>query len=302
MKSSVIVSTRNRLQEVIRFLQSLIKQIELPDELIVVDSSICRLDNSNQFKSIFELCARKNIRTVLVYSQPGLTYQRNVGILRASGDVIYFFDDDVVLNEDYIFEMNKLFREKTEYAGGMGSVVDAKVKWSINRLLRVIFLMQREKASGKFTFSGMPTHAYGRKDFCEVKVLGGCCMAFRREVFNHFKFDENLRFYSYMEDCDFSKRISQKYKLFYNPQAILDHLHSPLGRDKVLDNRAMYIENYSYLFFKNFYPENRLRLLGYFWTVLGLFLETILIRDISSLKGYLKGLVSFMRCSGKGEN
>jgi hypothetical protein len=87
----------------------------------------------------------------------------------------------------------------------------------------------------------MPTHAYGTKDFRKVEVLGGCCMAYKRALTSKYKFDESLGRYAFMEDCDSYKRICQDAPLFYNPDARLYHYNSPLARDSVVDNKAIYI-------------------------------------------------------------
>jgi hypothetical protein len=84
--------------------------------------------------------------------------------------------------------------------------------------------------------------------------------------------------------------VSLKGKLFFNPAAQLYHYHSPVSRDKVVANRAMFIHNYSYLFFKNFYPYNKFKVIFYSWSILGLFVEALLYRRLDYVKGYWQGL------------
>ena len=128
--------------------------------------------------------------------------------------------------------------------------------------------------------------------FKDVQVLGGCCMAYRSWVFKKHLFDEALERYAYMEDCDFSRRVSYDYPLFFNPEAKLRHLGSPVARDKVIDNRAMYIKNYRYLFFKNFYPKNKWKIVAYWWSIVGLFVQALVMWNMDYIKGYWKGLSS----------
>jgi GT2 family glycosyltransferase len=294
MKISVIIPTRNRINDLVRCLQSLITQSTKPDEILVIDSSNVPIISEQKFQDITTQLNKNNIELIYKHTAPGLTYQRNIGTSLAHGNIIYFFDDDVVLEPDYIQHMQQIFKQYPHYYGGMGTIKNPSTALSINRLLRILFLMQRENGSGVFTFSGMPTHAYGKKQFQEVTVIGGCGMVYRTEIFKQHQFDETLGKYSYMEDCDFSKRISRTHKLFYNPAARLDHFKSPLNRDHIAQNRAQFIRNYSYLFFKNFYPENRLRIFGYCWTITGLFIEaSVLIRNIEYIRGYIHGLQDF---------
>jgi len=294
LSSCIIVATRNRLPDMLTFLDSIVAQTVQPDELIVVDSSDKKLIDDERFTKKFSTDFYSDTKLIYKHTSPGLTYQRNIGVAFASAPVVYFFDDDTVLERTYIEKMNKAFKENQDCAGGMGSVGGvAPNKTTIDSVIRKIFLLQRDHASGNFTLSGMPTHPYGTTTFKKVQVLGGCCMAYRLWVFKEQLFDEKLARYCYMEDCDFSRRVSYTYPLFFNPHAKLEHRHSPLARDKIQDNRAMYIKNYSYLFFKNFYPHNKIKIFAYWWSVLGLFVQAIIIRDKAYIRGYLKGLYQY---------
>ena len=104
------------------------------------------------------------------------------------------------------------------------------------------------------------------------------------------QFDENLVRYAYMEDCDISWRVAQDGPLFYQPKAQLAHNNSPLARDAAVANRAMFVRNYRYLYFKNTYPKNKLLLLAHWWTLFGLFVYALLARDKDSIKGYAQAL------------
>lgn len=300
---SVILCTRNRKDDLMRCLQTLHTQTLPAHEIIIVDSSDMPIGPApfDTFTNVNTQGERGTARgeqsrihtsgVIYLHTQPGLTYQRNRGIQAATGDIIFFFDDDVTLEPDYLKTMRNTFIKHPTYAGGMGAVTNIKpYHFNMYRIFRFLFLLDRNHDSGKFTLSGMPTHAYGNSQFQQIQVLGGCCMAFRTWALHEQKFDEQLRFYGYMEDCDISQRLSRKYPLFYQPAARLAHHESPVNRDKLFHNRAMFIANYSYLFFKNFYPHARWQALFYCWTVLGLLLEGVLRADRQVFFGYLHGL------------
>ncbi|HRN78521.1 MAG TPA: glycosyltransferase [Candidatus Dependentiae bacterium] len=291
LTNSVIICTRNRLDDIQKFLYSLQKQTQLPTELVIVDSSDIPLQYNQNFQKIFASHVFPTTQLTYVHTTPGLPYQRNIGVQYAVGDVLYFFDDDVELQPNYLAAMQQVFSEQPIYSGGMGTVQNIPPRAQLwCRVIRRIFLLGRVHATGSFTWSGMPTHAYGTHAMREVEVLGGCCMAYRASVFKTQQFDEQLSGYAYMEDCDFSRRVSLTSKLFFNPAAQLYHYNSPISRDKVITNRAMFIHNYSYLFFKNFYPYNRLKIICYWWSVLGLFVEALLYRRLDYVQGYWQGL------------
>lgn len=297
---TVIICTRNRLDCIGDCLVSIAQQTAKPNELIIVDSSDIPLIAQEQFLAIFNNNNYPHTNLLYRHTRPGLTYQRNIGIDLASSDIIYFFDDDVELDQDYIKEMQRIFACHPKYVGGSGSITNiAPYKRSFRYVMREFFLIQRNYASGCFTSSGMPTHAYGTDQFKEVAALSGCCSAYRSSVFHKYRFDEHLVRYAYMEDCDFSWRVSVENKIFYNPFAKLIHKQSPLGREKLLDFRTMFSNYYTYLFFKNFYPEKKLRLIAYIWSMIGLLIEalfsTIVCRNTAYIRGYWRGIYKYMR-------
>ncbi len=295
IKSTVIICTRNRCADLLHTLHSLAKQTELPEELIIVDSSSSPIANEDSFAAVFTPTFFPATKLIYLHTSPGLPYQRNQGVARASCDIIHFLDDDVELDADYISQMNHAFAQHSEFAGGMGEVknIPHSIQYTAYCMLSRVFLLQRNFASGNFTLSGLPTHAYGTSQFKKVEVLGGCCMSYRRSVFAKHTFDESLGGYAFMEDCDFSRRVSFDAPLFFNPRATMLHLVSPIARDGICKNRAMYMRNYSYLFFKNVYPRNRVKIIFYCWSVIGLFVVALCKREWQGVRGYWQGLCSY---------
>lgn len=297
LTNSIVICTRNRRNDMLMLLQSLQNQTMRPTELIIVDSSDNPLPNDQEFAQLCELHKKSGVNVIIEHTRPGISYQRNIGASKAHADILHFLDDDVELNPDYIEEMTQVFTQYPYYGGGMGSVQNLPAPANrLYRCLRTLFLLQQDRSSGTFTWSGMPTHTYGTNTFKNVEVLGGCCMAYRRPVFLHYLCDEKLEkmsAYAYMEDCDLSWRASQKHPLFFNPAARLNHYHSPANRDGVQKRSALYIHNYSYLFFKNMYPLKKIKVLAYVWSVLGLYVQAIIYRQWTEIKGYTQGLRYF---------
>lgn len=297
MKTSLILCTKNRVDEVIRFTESLYNQIELPDKFIIVDSSDDPLNANKKFIGFFEK-REKKIDSHYIYSKASLTKARNIGIKKATDDIIYFFDDDVILEQDFLQIMNKTFNDYPDYMGGMGTFIGMPKLSTTGRLInlfRRFFLLQHDYGNGKFQKSGFPRHPYGKNEFKEVEVIGGCVMCYRKEIFKEFMFDENLTGYSFMEDVDFSRRVSYKYKLFYNPDAKLEHRHGSGGRGNIRDRKKMYMVNHRYFFFKNFYSRNKLFIVFHWWSVLGLIIYSLIFESKEATKGYLDGLKEFKK-------
>ena len=120
-------------------------------------------------------------------------------------------------------------------------------------------------------------------------------MAFKREVFSKYLFDERLTDYSYMEDVDFSYRVSREYKLIYQPEAKLEHLSTTY---KSMDSRLlrrMMVRNHFYLFRKNM-PKDPFHIFGFTMSLIGLFLyNAFIMKDIQGVMGIAEGLMKPLR-------
>jgi GT2 family glycosyltransferase len=293
MKLSVILCTRNRFEDFKTTLPSLVAQTRLPDELIVVDSS-----DTQQIETYLGLMSLP-FPARYFHTQPGLTLQRNHGIRESEGDLIFFFDDDVVLDPNYLAQAEKVFTDDVNREIGAvgGQVVNPygnqkrtirlRMDLLVFGFLRWIFGLVGS-GSGKFRLSGMPTHLPVLEHGKYFECLSGCCMAFRREVFEKATFDESLARYGLMEDVDISKQtLDAGYKIYYQAAARLVHNESPVNR---LDRQRwaeMTVANYNYLFRKN-WGHDWFRWPFYYWALLGLIVINLHKRD--ALLGTLSGI------------
>ena len=299
---SVIIPTKDRVQDTTTCLESIFKQTLLPDEIVVVDGSSTQ-ELNKQIK--FHFGEEAGIK--YIHSQPGLTRQRNVGIKASSGDIILFLDDDTVLDKDYVREIMHVFHNYVgvKIGGVTGNVIRKPASNPIRRFLAAgaqtlstIFFLWRF-GDGKFQPSGTPTiiRDGSRDRVTNVEFLCGCNMAFRREIFDEFQFDEKMHAYMFMEDDDFAYRVSRKYQNLWTPQAKLIHNVSPVARSKYVSMKNT-IRNHFYLFKKNL-PQTPKHKLAFYWSVVGIFImEAVLAiwkRDDSGLRGLTSGMVEVVK-------
>lgn len=267
---SVIMCTCNRKELLHRFSKSLFEQSHLPDQYVIVDSSDVPLDNDSEYRElIVDICRIRGIELVYRHSERGLTLQRNIGISLANGDLLFFFDDDIVLSPNYL-EILWLDMEKNpDYVGGMGMISSFNQFTFARRLVNFvkgIFLLQHSYGNGKFYSSGWSASPHGNKKFLEVEVLSGGLTVYRRTIFEEFLFDEYYAKSGPLEDADFSRRVSFKYKLFYNPAAVCHHLHVGGSRFVGQELFRNISKNYIYFFFKNYYSRNKLYIIPFVYS------------------------------------
>lgn len=287
MKVSVVICTRNRPREVLICLHSLMEQSYLPDEIIIVDAS-----DTQELKSL--LAQNTNlwkVRANYFYTdKPGLTRQRNIGVRESHGDIVIFSDDDVVFDRDYVKEIVRVFEnDRSKSIGGVtGDIKNIKKPERLYQFINHIFFLPMF-GDGRFRPSGFPTYPHGIDRIIEVEFLSGCS-AYRREVLDEFSFDENLEGYCYMEDVDFSYRVSRKYRNIYTPYAKLIHHQSSTARGDRVMLAKMLVMNHYYLFKKNF-PQTPARRLAFCISLVGMLVTRVTVSaDLASFKGTLVGI------------
>lgn len=289
---TVIICTRNRLDDFRETLASLLKQKRLPDELVVVDSS-----DTNSLEEYLKTVSLP-MSLKYVHSNPGLTLQRNIGVRGSSGDLICFFDDDTELNENYLASVEDVFARNGPDLGAVGGRLENlfgdqpmtlrfRIERAIFGLLRFIFGLD-DYGSGRFRLSGMATFPHHLIKPCYIDCLSGGLMSFRREVLQKVQFDEGLPGYGLMEDWSISKSVMDAgYKTYYEPSASLIHKESPQNRFNYFRWAEMFIVNYDYLF-KKYWQRDWFRIPFYYWALLGFFIVNLHNRD--ALQGAFSGL------------
>lgn len=289
---SVIICTRNRLDDFRETLVSLLKQKRLPDELVVVDSS--------DTPALEEYLKADTLPIALKYirSKPGLTLQRNSGVRGSSGDVLCFFDDDTELNENYLASVEDVFARNKPDLGAVGGRLEnlfgdqpMTLRFRIERVvfgfLRFIFGLD-DYGSGRFRLSGMATFPHHLMKPRYIDCLSGGLMSFRRDVFQKIQFDEGLPDYGLMEDWSISKSLRDAgYKAIYEPSASLIHKESPQNRFNYFRWAEIFIVNYDYLF-RKYWRRDWYRIPSYYWALLGFFVVNFHSKD--ALRGAFSGL------------
>ncbi len=284
---SVIICTRNRYQDTLRCLDSLARQTQPADEILIVDSS----DDDYLGPIVSALFPHTFPDCRVLHSAKGLPRQRNIGIRNSRGDIVLFLDDDVILEPDCLAHLMTVFTTDTaqHYGGGMGLITGNQAATGFTRFLQRLFFLGENGGDGRFKPSGFPSLPHGQKTFMEIETLSGCDMAFRRSVVEKFVFDENLTDYAYMEDDDYAYRVSRHQALFYTPDARLEHRVSTQSRMSNRRSQRMLVRNHRYLFRKNF-PHHPANIAAHLVSLWGLIVTRILQGDIYGMVGACEGL------------
>ena len=285
---SIVIPTKGRVREILRCIDSILKQTNPVHEIIIIDSS----KNTGLYYLLKEKFSHAIPKIKYIYSKVSNNAARNIGIRQSAGDIVFFFDDDVTLDKNYIEEVVKVFRSDKEekIAGVMGNIANMKRDvYGWRSLLRRLFSLDYY-GDGKSRLSGLPTWVHGEKEIMKTEFLSGCMSAYRREILDEFKFDENLGLsggYCFLDDVDMSYRVSRKHTLIYTPFAKLKH-RPPKAVSPT--KKRQYIFNHFYLFKKNI-PKRLLNILAFVLSLFGLLFFTLLFeRNLRGFVSYLQGI------------
>jgi glycosyltransferase involved in cell wall biosynthesis len=286
---SVVIPTRNR--EVL--LNKLLANIDFKDpdlvEVIVVDSS------DTPIKSFANQIEIKYIHT----SIKSAATQRNIGIdnLKEMKQNIFFVDDDVILPENYFYQLNECLSDETTI-GASGLAInhsndDIRIKpEGISGLYRRIFLLD-SKRDGVLLRSAINIPVRYKKDslnsVIDTEWLIGCS-AWKSTIFTEFRFEDKFMGQSLGEDILFSSKSKKKGKLMVDTKIIIDHLESEIERPSLGNFYKMWISN-------RYEISKQLHLswfnTAFHWANLGKCIITIIRWDLDkgSKRSIMKGII-----------
>ena len=295
----MIICTKNRIEDTIKCINSILIQTRLPDEIVIVDSS-----DTEELKSKLDSLSNSNgIAFKYIHAEANLTKARNIGVDNSVGDIIMFLDDDVILEKEYIKNIMDVFDGDSEgkIGGVIGEVVTEKQDNNFirkiyrfgNQILVTMFFLLKY-GDGGFRLSGIPTVIRdGSADkITNIEYLTGCNMSFRREVINEFRFDESHHAF---DDDDIAYRVSRRFQNVYTPFAKLVHTGAPTmgGDDYNFWKRE--IGGYHYHFKKNL-PQDFKHKFAFHVAIFGFFvmelIKTIMRGDSRGLRGVMAGMKS----------
>ena len=293
LKQSVVISTLDRPDDLVKAVTSILEQSQSPYELIIVDQSVDSKSN-NDIKDLF---SKLKPRTKLIYihdnSIKGLVSAKNHAVKKSNGEIICFLEDDVVLDKNYLKNTINLF-EKNEHILGCCGIV-GNIRRSI--FYEVIFKLFHR---GLFFDRRVDVIKYidsdGSGKLINSTHLSGGISSFRREVFKSIEYDLHNNFF-YCEDIDFSIRASDFFgtnRFVIATNIFVKHFMSNINRD-VLKPRWMRKTNEFILLYKK-NKDKKYALPSVLWLIVGLFFEAVYscfkTVSLGPIIGFFKGFYS----------
>lgn len=226
MTKSVVIATRNRPEPLRECLTSLAGQSQLPETVVVVDAS----DGEATQWMVAQITPSVPYGLVHLFAEVrSAAAQRNQGARLVNTDLVFFLDDDVVLERDFISEIVKLFQQDTECTvGGVGGTIINEVYAPPSKVNSFLLRLCIGPAYGSYSgrLLGPAMNFLPQDDSVNpqrVDWLRSGCSAYRTEVFRRFWFAPSFHGYSFAEDVHLSAQIAKEYQLFSTGRARLYH-------------------------------------------------------------------------------
>ena len=226
---SIIICTYKRKKWLENLLESISRQSIIPDEILIVDASKETIE--------YSLPIELNIK-IIESDRMQLTYQKNIGLDQARGDIIFFLDDDLLLEKNYVEETLKVFNnDALKKIGAISGYItnewgDRSVEPGlIMKVAKLFNLYDGEYYPGSVSNSGIFIELNKMQPFSGIKPVDfvpGGCTAFRKEVFNQFRPPLEINQYG-GEDKAFSRMIARDWEMFVCGNAKCEHFSAPGG-------------------------------------------------------------------------
>ena len=247
---SIIIVNWNTKELVQRCIQSIIQHTKgLTYEIIVVDNNS---DDGSEpaihdsFPSV-----------ILIQNEDNLGFARanNIGIKKACGKYLLLLNSDTYIDHNVFFEVVHYMDAHPGVGIVSPRIVTPELVPYPMRLHPMTPLLSLLKIFNLYFFCKEHVPDNDEQPI-EAQVVGGSCMLIRRGVVDTMGYLEE-RFFLYNEEDDLCRRAIQKgWKIIFNPQNYIIHLHGMSTRKKDIYEKVQ-LEGYKsdLIFFMKYYTQ-----------------------------------------------
>lgn len=249
---SVIIPTMNRPESLERTLKFMTEGNDVPHQVIIVDQSQkeeVRIKNQEVLKKYITWIESQ----VYIYQNiPSLTKARNLGLSKATNEILVFADDDIDVNIDTLTNVVEVMKnDKIAMIAGIDELTQQSSS-DIGYLLGTKSFYKRK--IGHVTYSMLGRYPDKIQQQIETQWAQGYFFVVRNSLIKKWncKWDENLTSYAYAEDLDFSygyykRAYADGLRCVIDPKIKVKHLATLEYRIPGEKNIYMYVLNRVYL-------------------------------------------------------
>ena len=246
MRLSIIIPTKDRPYKIKRLLNQLYNNRFFFNEILLVDSS-----NINNKKKLIIIIKKTYLNIKLINSRPSISLQRNKGLENMKKNNIFFMflDDDIVFKKNSFIEMMKFIKKNRKIYTGYGFNLINKDNYGFlenikrNKFIENLGIYNTE--IGKIVPSGWQTKINNVKKNQEVEWLSTQAVIYTNNK-KRISFDNFFKGYSYLEDLDYSYRMSKFGKLIVVKKAMYYH-NNNIERKSFSFGQKEFINRYHFI-------------------------------------------------------
>lgn len=251
-------------------------------EIVIVDGTRQKMDDDAFKQSLegsFHVTALNYIHAP---QDSGLPAARNRGVRCATGEIVQFLDDDAMLAQDYFEKLLPVF-DASDVGAAAGLVIEPGRRVSLLKKLLFRFFYVGPFRQNRDELFLRPANALR-----VTNTLPGVG-AYRKQIFNDFQFDEQLKGPAVGEDLDFSYRVGKRWLMVIEPSAKVYHYPSMAARG---DLRATYTQKvmfYNYHYTKNIH-KSFFSMISYLWLNVGFLSHSLTTGRVKAVLGVFDGI------------
>lgn len=290
---SIVIPTRNRIDDLTLCIQSIGKQTQLDNismELLIVDDGDIPPEVLNYYRAILSILPQAELR-YYKKTKPGVWLSRYEALGLIDGEIVLSFDDDAELDDPlYIRRMLDTYAMDDSIVG-VGGIAKGLTSSPTGKLLGRL-TCQMSSSPGRLSASTLAGSLllWGEtKSIFETDFFHGCNMSFRRSSLQDMKPYPWMTSYAVADDIYMCHLASRYGKLVINPEMRITHHESPSSRDKAgRVARATAVNHYYLLNLRKAPFVNYAALL---WTLSYLTVKETLKRNFNAVSGYAAGIM-----------
>jgi len=282
---SVVIPTYNRSAEIketlARIVPNNIKEILIIDQSTIIEEADKIKEICLSFKK--SKCPPKYFH--FNFASTAMARNKGVSLVNKNTKIISFIDDDVTIPNNYFNVIIDKFNNNSEIFGvsAYQSTPLSKKLYIFDLLVRGLFFLRNyDKDKCRMSSPYGNTYPANLKKDIYTEWFPGFNTAYKKEIFNKYKFNDALGGYSLAEDTDFSYNLFLKNPkaLLLTPDAIVEHRYSMIERVDL--KKLSYINqiDHFYMYWKYKHSFNRFT---FYWSILGIFFfRTLLLLTFKS--------------------
>ncbi len=293
MNFSVVIPTYNREKDLLGCVESIVGQMVLPSEVIVIDDGALPKESIEKIGTILQNC-KVNLRYYKKnHSQEprGSSASRNIGLKIASNEILFILDDDLILDQEFFDGIMRVWQKnKDENLIGVGGIIiNNRKKGGLEKIYNKIFGLTSKYSWDVNAVGFQIWDNWIQKKEKGYYAHGGVC-SYNKNLAQKVVFTTFSGGRTALEDVDFCLRAKNRsYYFIIEPKARVFHKQSLVSKEK--NFLIGFKEGYNRkIIFKNICKKNIKNLLCFYWANIGWTLRQFLAGHFSKGTGMIKGL------------